>query len=172
MSRENGMMKIEDRETITFAEFQMWLAGLIRGKQGAIPDLDDWKLIKMMIDKVEPEKEIVKEYITIPAPREPDPSPWPMIPTPVTPFPSPVSPTPEPWHPWSPNPWEKPTYPNQPYIWSTDGTGSPPPMFGGSTTDRIEMNGDSVVSNANEWETGKVDVLGAITNLIDTHKKN
>ena len=48
MSRENGMMKIEDRETISFDEFQMWLAGLIRGKQGAIPDLEDWRLIKKM----------------------------------------------------------------------------------------------------------------------------
>ena len=49
-------------------------------------------------------------------------------------------------------------------------------MFG-STTDKIEMNSDAVTkeyvdSNANEWETGKVDVLGAISHMIDTNKKN
>ena len=39
-------------ETITFGEFKMWLQGLIRGKNGALPDTDDWKEIKKMLDKV------------------------------------------------------------------------------------------------------------------------
>ena len=172
MSREERMMKIENRETITFYEFQMWLAGLIRGKQGAIPDLEDWRLIKKMLDKVEPEKEIVKEYITVPSPREPDPSPWPSIPNPVTPYPNPISPSPTPWVPWKP--WEPSITPMpntpRPYVWTSDGTGSPPPMFG-STTDRIEMNGDSVESNANVWESGKVNLMGAITNMVDVNTK-
>ena len=43
---------IENEEEITLTEFKAWLAGLIRGKQGAIPDLEDWKAIRETLDKV------------------------------------------------------------------------------------------------------------------------
>lgn len=70
-------MNVELKEDITFDEFKAWLTGLIRGKGGALPDLDDWRNIKEMIDKVVPEKEIVN--IPIPAPADPPPfsPPWP-----------------------------------------------------------------------------------------------
>lgn len=51
----------ENQETITLNEFKAWLVGLIRGKNGALPDLDDWNVIKNMIDKIVPETTIVKE---------------------------------------------------------------------------------------------------------------
>lgn len=66
-------MNIENQETITFDEFRSWLAGLIRGKNGALPDLEDWKVIKRMIDKVTVEHETT--YIPIPAPPYPPCSP-------------------------------------------------------------------------------------------------
>lgn len=46
---------IDTEEEITFAEFKAWLAGLIRGKRGALPDLEDWKAIKKLMDKVVPD---------------------------------------------------------------------------------------------------------------------
>ena len=52
-------MNVETQETITFVEFRSWLAGLIRGKKGALPDLDDWRVIKEMIDKVTPEERVI-----------------------------------------------------------------------------------------------------------------
>lgn len=49
---------LEQEETITFTEFKAWLTGLVRGKGGALPDLEDWKQIKIMIDRVdEPQPE-------------------------------------------------------------------------------------------------------------------
>ena len=45
----------EQKEEITFAEFTAWLTGVIRGKGGELPDLDDWKQIKLMMQKVQPE---------------------------------------------------------------------------------------------------------------------
>lgn len=57
-TREN-----EEQETITFNEFKTWLLGLIQGKNGALPDLDDWKEIKLMLDKVHvPEAEEKQDY--------------------------------------------------------------------------------------------------------------
>ncbi len=44
---------IENKDDITFNEFRAWMTGLIRGKRGALPDLEDWKQIKIMMDKVE-----------------------------------------------------------------------------------------------------------------------
>ena len=76
---------VESKTTITFDEFRAWLTGLIRGKNGALPDLNDWKLIRMMMDKVVAEKEI----ITLPAPMQP-----------------------EPWRPWDENPWRTPWHPD------------------------------------------------------------
>ena len=65
---------IEDKEKITLGEFKAWLAGLILGKNGAIPDLEDWKQIKVMLDKVEEKK----EYVTLPSP--PTTYPWDLEP--------------------------------------------------------------------------------------------
>lgn len=70
----------EQKEEITFNEFAAWLNGLIRGKGGALPDLDDWKQIKKMIEKVQPEK----EYIAVPERKLPYHSPEiQYIPTPA-----------------------------------------------------------------------------------------
>ena len=44
-----------EQEEYTFNEFKAWLAGLIRGKRGALPDIEDWKAIKEMLDKVVPD---------------------------------------------------------------------------------------------------------------------
>lgn len=65
---------IENQETITLGEFKAWLIGLIRGKNNTLPDLEDWKIIKTMLDKVVSEKEVVveKEYI----PCTPPPQYW------------------------------------------------------------------------------------------------
>jgi len=62
----------ESKEEISFNEFKAWLTGLIRGKRGQLPDLEDWKQIKVMMDKVEPEV----ETITLPAPITSPP--WPI----------------------------------------------------------------------------------------------
>jgi len=52
------------KEEITFKEFTSWLTGLIRGKNGELPDLDDWKEIKSMLDKVKPD--VIEKYIEVP----------------------------------------------------------------------------------------------------------
>ncbi len=57
----------ETKTEITFNEYRAWLTGLIRGKRGCVPDLEDWKQIKHMMDKVVPEVEV----ITLPAPIAP-----------------------------------------------------------------------------------------------------
>jgi len=62
-------MNIENKETITLNEFRAWLAGLIYGKQGQLPNLDDWKHIKAMLDKVQPDQEIVPVAVPAPAPQ-------------------------------------------------------------------------------------------------------
>lgn len=63
-----------EKETITFLEFKAWLTGLVIGKKGALPDLEDWKKIKKELDKVEPEK------IIVPGPSNPpEPNPIPDI---------------------------------------------------------------------------------------------
>ena len=54
-------MKLEDKATITIDEFKAFLAGLICGKNGAIPDKDDWVLIKKMLDKVYMEPVYIRE---------------------------------------------------------------------------------------------------------------
>lgn len=87
---------MEEQETITYMEFRAWMVGLIRGKGGALPDMDDWVKIKEMMDKVVPEKETV----TIPIPRDTAPyQPHPDLVPPMV------------------NPWERP-YPwcSEPYI--------------------------------------------------------
>ncbi len=66
-----------NKETISFLEFRAWLTGLIVGKKGALPDLEDWKQIKEMLDKVVP------DAITIQQPLQPAPMPvdYPTYPT-------------------------------------------------------------------------------------------
>lgn len=62
---------VENEKEISLKEFKAWLVGLIRGKNGKLPDLEDWKLIKEMLDKVVSEKEL----ITIKEKEDPF-SPW------------------------------------------------------------------------------------------------
>lgn len=87
-------------ETIDFKEFRAWLTGLIVGKRGALPDLDDWKQIKIMIDKVEE--------------REPTPTLQPLQPAPMMrqpywgPYTDPQQPQ------WVPNNPIYPDYPSHP----------------------------------------------------------
>ncbi len=59
---------IENQEEISLAEFKAWLAGLIRGKRGALPDLDDWKAIKETLDKVVPDVDPIVGGPAMPAP--------------------------------------------------------------------------------------------------------
>ena len=60
-------------DTITFNEFRLWLTGLIQGKKGALPDIDDWKEIKKQLDRVVPDKEVVITTV----PTTPDVTPQP-----------------------------------------------------------------------------------------------
>jgi len=94
----------EEKETITLEEYKAWLVGLIRGKKGMLPDLEDWKQIKKMLDKIAPEKETI--YVEKGPSNPPTPEP----------FPSPYIPY-EPYHPpygpgWTP----------KDFIWTSDGT--------------------------------------------------
>lgn len=115
---------IENQETITFSEFTAWFTGLIRGKAGALPDIEDWKIIKKMLEKVVVEKEKEKEYVTLPIP----------TPAPMTPLPYP--PQPFEWSKPATPPWNDPNrpmwQPNHTYfppgtVWASDGTGDAPP---------------------------------------------
>lgn len=45
----------ELKETISFDEYKAWLIGLLRGKGNQLPDLNDWRAIKKMTDKVVPD---------------------------------------------------------------------------------------------------------------------
>lgn len=64
---------VEEKETISLNEFKAWLVGLIRGKKGALPDLDDWKQIKAMIDKIEPDVTFIPQQPYPQQPSIPDP---------------------------------------------------------------------------------------------------
>lgn len=71
----------EDKENISFIEFKAWLTGLIRGKNGEIPNLDDWKQIKLMMDKVndnEPQyiPPMITEHTPLMSPWYTSPQPW------------------------------------------------------------------------------------------------
>lgn len=72
---------IELQDEITVDEYKAWLTGLLRGKGSQLPDLNDWKMIKKMTDK------IVPEVVEVPAPA------WPQYPTPQYP----TTPEPQPW---------------------------------------------------------------------------
>lgn len=56
--------EIEKRKTITFGEFKMWIQGLIVGKRGKLPDVNDWIRIKQMMDKVVPYE--IEKIIPVP----------------------------------------------------------------------------------------------------------
>ncbi len=45
-------INLAKRSTLTVDEFRTWLNQLIQDKKGALPDLNDWKLIKEHLDKV------------------------------------------------------------------------------------------------------------------------
>ena len=73
---------VEDKESISVSEFKAWLVGLIRGKSGQLPNIEDWKEIKKMLDKVE-EKSIFDTpipnypiYPTYPSFEEPKNEPY------------------------------------------------------------------------------------------------
>lgn len=88
--------EIEKRNTLTFGEFKMWLQGLIEGKGGKIPDLEDWKRIKKMMDKVYVPAPIIIAPVAPPAnPIYPNPiyPYYPPISVPMVPTPSPLSPS-------------------------------------------------------------------------------
>lgn len=40
------------KRSSTIEEFRTWLYQMIQDKKGALPDLDDWKIIKEQLDKV------------------------------------------------------------------------------------------------------------------------
>ncbi len=69
-----------NKETITFNEFRAWLTGLIVGKKGTLPDLDDWKQIKAMLDKVVPDTNTITYPPLQPAPNYDMPQ-WPTYPS-------------------------------------------------------------------------------------------
>ena len=76
---------IEEQENVTFDEFRAWLSGLIVGKRGALPDVDDWRKIKNMLDRVHPETITVTEpqYVPPYVPPYISPNPPPFCPAPI-----------------------------------------------------------------------------------------
>lgn len=45
-------MKKMKQSSISIDDFRIWINELIQDKKGALPDLNDWKLIKEQLDKV------------------------------------------------------------------------------------------------------------------------
>ncbi len=127
---------IENKETITYDEFRAWMTGLIVGKRGALPDLEDWKMIKKMMDKVVPEKEV----ITIPSiPAEP-----------IQPY------NPAPYQPWYPGPYVGDPVPNPNVIWC----GGPNSAYSsGDTSDKFDM---SKLSNGGDYGHGSTVSIGDV----------
>lgn len=56
----------EETSPITFLEFKAFMFGLIQGKQGKLPDFDDWVKIKHMMDRVVPEQKDVPFFPNLP----------------------------------------------------------------------------------------------------------
>jgi hypothetical protein len=87
MSQDNALAGFESKSYVSFEEFRAWLLGLIQGKKGVLPDIDDWKLIKKMLDKVDPTIDASKhdqdapKIVPIPLPVYPS-SPPPIYPCP------------------------------------------------------------------------------------------
>lgn len=133
---------IEDKEVITFDEFRAWLAGLIRGKRGALPDLEDWKMIKMMIDKVEVEKEVVNVPQPYPVPNPIEP---PYRPEPFQPYPQPR---------WIPAPDTGDPLYEMPFVWCTteltDKTETRVSVGDGNTTVQLNQASNNLAGSLGE----------------------
>lgn len=56
---------VELKEEISFDEFKAWMNGLVRGRGQALPSLEDWRVIKQMMDKVVPDKETIIQHTPI-----------------------------------------------------------------------------------------------------------
>lgn len=70
---------IELKDEITLDEYKAWLTGMLRGKGNQLPDLNDWKAIKKMTDKIIPDVVEVQNPMPYIAPTpyvEPEPLPW------------------------------------------------------------------------------------------------
>lgn len=136
---------VETKPTITFDEFRAWLTGLIRGMDGKLPGVEEWKQIKQMMDKVQPE---VREV------QNPAPSPTHPLPMPV---PS------EPY-------WPKDRWPYQ--IWCGDSTSRYGNNTGDLTNiTHTHTNGDPVTNT--EGQAGKPCGVGEQLNLaIDQMVQN
>lgn len=90
---KNKKMKIDikSKEEISFDEFKAWINGLLYGKGRAVPDADDWKEIKNMLEKVVP------DVVEMQNPETPF---FPTLPHPqVVPYVTPNTPEVEPWKP-------------------------------------------------------------------------
>jgi len=77
---------VENKNEITINEFKAWLVGLIRGKNGDLPNLDDWKQIKTMLDKVQEETVYVEKEVMPWSPYTPSYPYQPSPPYPYTPI--------------------------------------------------------------------------------------
>lgn len=126
----------ENKDEITLNEFKAWLVGLIRGKNGKLPDLEDWKLIKEMLDKVVSEKEV----IAIKENNDPF-SPW-------------TSPTePYKYYPYIGDPLPG----HSPIVWWNDSTKDTITYSGTSTTpntsdNKFEIDTNALLDLVKEWE--------------------
>ena len=117
--------EIERRNTITFGEFKCWLRGLIEGKRGVIPDIEDWKRIKQMMDKV-----VIPENIKYVPALPVAPVLYPLYPPGVHMYPTtPPQPTTLPW-----------------ITYSTNINGAPPSRLTYDTTktQKLEFKADGV----------------------------
>lgn len=128
MKKDNN--GFENKETITFHEYQAWMTGLIVGKRGALPDLADWKMIKKMMDKVKAEKETV------------------YLPS-VSPDPFPYNPWNENTHPYISNPSPSPydPYRTPSVTWCGTGTSVSSDLKFDLTTATAMDNYDSAITS-------------------------
>ncbi len=62
---------VELKEEISFDEFKAWMNGLVRGKGTVLPSIDDWRVIKQMMDKVVPDVEHIYQHTPIYTPPTP-----------------------------------------------------------------------------------------------------
>ncbi len=56
---------VELKVEISFDEFKAWMNGLLRGKGSQLPNIDDWRVIKNMMDKVVPDTETIVQHTPI-----------------------------------------------------------------------------------------------------------
>lgn len=131
---------MSEENTITFNEFKSFITGLIRGKKGVLPDVDDWAEIKKMMDKVVPEVEI----------REVERAEKPTWPQPQNPF--------QPHNPYQDNTW--PTYPSYPSVPET-------PVW---DPNKIFYSGDTTTSYSIGMDFSKFDsvTINSLINSITT----